>query len=494
MAYRCLAEFLDQLGQSGELARIDCEADAALEVAEVTRRLASQRGPALLWRAVGPGRMPVVTNLLGTEKRLCLALGVDGLSVVAERIAALLDPKRPEGWFERLTGTPPGAILGRLSPREVRSGPCQQVVRLGGDINLAELPALTMGPDEGGRSFTSGAVVTVHPESGDLVCGVFPLELLDQRSLAAAMPPACALASVCHEYLARDQKMPAAVVFGGDPSVAIAALAEGPGGVEPWALAGLLREKPLDVVRAKRVPLNVPAEAEVVFEGWIDPAEPRVAAGPFVTPLGYYGPAFEAPVLRLEAVTHRANPVLPVTVPGRPPNELSTIRRGLLRIFLPVLRLAVPGLIDCELPEFAAGRHWAAVSVRKTAPGQVRRVIHALWGMRWFDGAKVLVVVDEGVDLRQPEEVLGAIAGCAMPGRDVILAPAQGDPFDASQAPAEPATRMAIDATARLPGEPGPNGPRLVSLSPAAARAIAERWQDYGLEAWGIRADRWPPG
>ncbi len=485
MAYRCLAEFLDRLGQSGELARIEIEADAALEVAEVTRRIALQGGPALLWRAVGPGRMPVVTNLLGTERRLCAALGVESLSVVAERIAGLVDPKRPESWFDRLTGAPPAAILGRLAPREIRSGPSQQVVRLGSDVDLAELPALTTGPDEGGPSFTAGALVTVHPESGASIAGVFPLQLVDPRSLAAAIPPASPLGSVFWEYRARDQKMPVAVVFGGDPSVAFAAFGEGPGGAEPWALAGLLREKPLDVVRARRVPLDVPAEAEAVIEGWIDPAEPLAAAGPFVTPMGFYGPVCEAPVLRVEAITHRPNPVLPAMVPGRPPHELSTMRRGLVHIFLPMLQQAVPELVDCDLPQFAAARHWAVVSVHKTAPGQVRRVVHALWGMRWFDAAKVLVVVDQWVDVHQPEAVLGAIAGCAMPGRDVILGPAQADPFDASQGPGEPAQRMAIDATARLPGEAGPSGPRAVSLSQAAARLIAERWADYGLGPLG---------
>jgi len=481
MSYRCLAEFLDQLGQNGELARIEIEADAALEVAEVTRRIASQGGPALLWRAVGPARLPVVTNLLGTRKRLCAALGVDDLSGAAERVAALFDPKRSEGWFGRMGRSAPATVLGRLTPREVRSGPCQQVLRLGSDVDLGQLPALVMGPGQGGPSFTAGALTTIHPASGQTLAGCFPLQWLDRNRLAAAIPPACPVASVCREYGLRGQKMPVAVVFGGDPSVLLAVLSEAPAGLGPWALAGLLRDKPLDVVRGRGVPLSVPAEAEVVFEGWIDPAEPLSRAGPFVTPMGHYGPVVESLVVRVETITHRANPVLPVLVPGCPPHEVSTIRSGLMQVFLPVLRLAVPELADCDLPQFAAARHWAVVSIHKTTPGQVRRVVHALWGMHLFDAVKVLVVVDESVDVHQPEAVLGAVAGHAGGRRDLIVGPGQADPFDASQAPEGPAERVAIDATARLPGEAGPVGPRPVQLGPEAAERIAQRWAQYGL-------------
>jgi len=481
MAYRCLAEFLDHLAQRGALLRIDTEAQAVLEVAEVTRRVASQGGPALLWRAVLPSGMPVVTNLLGTPERLCAALDAESLAVSAQRIAELVDRKQPDGWLGRLGGTSTAGVFGRLAPRRVRAGPVQQVVRLESDVDLEELPALTMGPEEGGRWFTGGALTTVHPDSGELSGGVFPLQLLGSRTLAAVLVPTSRVASVLYEYQRRGQKMPVAVVFGGEPVLRLAAEAESIIGADPWTLAGLLREKPVEVVPARRVSFSVPAEAEVVLEGWIDPNEPLVPAGPFVTPTGHYGPVVSGSVVHVEAITHRANPVLPATVAGPPPGEWSTIRRALMQVFLPVLRWAVPGLSDCEFPEFGAGRHWAIVSVHKTLPGQARRVIHALWALPAFDPVKVLVVVDEWVDVHQTEAVLGAIAACAMPGRDVIVDSGPFDPFDPAQTADQPTRRMAIDATARLPGEPGPVGPRRVELEAELLQRISQRWPQLGL-------------
>ena len=247
--------------------------------------------------------------------------------------------------------------------------------------------------------------------------------------------------------------MPLAVVIGGDPAFLLAAAAPLPAGSDVCAVAGLLREKPLDVVACRSVDLTVPAEAEIVLEGFCDPSQPPVMAGPFCGPTGHCTLPRPAPVMQVTALTHRANPIYAAMVPGRPPHEAVTVARAMQRVFLPLVRLAMPELVDYDLPEFAAARHWAAVSIRKTYAGQGRRAAHAAWGLRPLMFAKMLVVVDEDVDVRDHQQCLAAVAANFRPGRDIVIEQGPADPFD----PAAPAgalgQKMAIDATRKLPEE-----------------------------------------
>jgi 4-hydroxy-3-polyprenylbenzoate decarboxylase len=456
MPYRCLADFLEELGRAGELTRVEVEVDPVLEVAEITAQAARSRGPALLFTAVKGHDLPVLTNLLGTESRICRALGVGSLDEVAGRVARLLDTNAPEGWIERLRGGSHSA-LASCAPRRVKSAACQQIVRLGSDINLGELPMLTVAANAEnmgtGRAITAAAVFSAEPDSHRPVTGRFDLQPIDRTRLAVCWAAHDEHARLAAEYRSREEKMPLAVVIGGDPAFLLAVAAPLPPGGNVCAVAGLLREKPLDVAACRSVDLEVPADAEIVIEGFVDPAQPPVSARPLCTPLGHYSHARPAPVMQVTAVTHRANPIYTVMAPGRPPHEACTVDRAMQRAFLPLVRLTMPELVDYDLPESGAARHWAAVSIRKTYPGQGRRAAHAAWLVRPTMFAKVLVVVDEGVDVHDQSAVLAAVAANMNPGRDVLMDAGPPDPLDPSTPAGALGQRMAMDATQKIVSE-----------------------------------------
>lgn len=450
MLYRCLAEYLEKLGHTGELTRVEDEVNPALQVAEMVSKTAISRGKALLFGNAKGYDLPILCNLLGTEGRICRSLDVDSLDEVADRIARLLDTSASEGWFERLKGGSQSALLASVATRKVKSAACQQIVRLGSDINLDELPLLQTLPEEPGRAITVTPVFSAEPDSHSPVVGRFDLQRLDRTQLAVCWSAHDPHARLLCEYRARDQKMPLAVVIGGDPAFLMAASAPLPPGGDVCAVAGLLRERTLDVVACRSVDLDVPAEAEIILEGFCDPSQPPIMAGPLCGPTGHATSPQLAPVMQVTAVTHRANPIYAVMVPGRPPHEAITVARAMQRVFRPLARLAMPELIDYDLPEFAAARHWAAVSIRKTYPGQGRRAAHAAWNLPAMMFAKVLVVVDDDVAVHDHQQVLAAITAHMRPGRDVLVEQGPPDPFDPAASAGTLGEKMAIDATRKM--------------------------------------------
>jgi 4-hydroxy-3-polyprenylbenzoate decarboxylase len=459
MPYRCLADFLEELSHAGELTRVDDEVDPASEAAEMVAEAARSGGLAMLFGTIKGHDLPVLGNLLATDGRICRALGVATLDELAERIARLFDVASPEGWFERLkSGAQPAAISSAL-PREVKSAACQQIVRLGSDIDLDELPLLGCGAgvspaccSRDGRTtippaITSAVVFSAEPDSHRPVSGRFDLQQIDATRLAVCWAAHDDHARLLGDYRARNQKMPLAVVIGGDPAFLLAAAAPLPPGGDVCAVAGLLRQKPLDVVACRGVDLMVPAEAEIVLEGFVDPSEPPVTAAPLCGPMGHVTLPLAAPVMHVTAMTQRANPIYTVMVPGRPPHEAITVARAMQRVFLPLARLAMPDLVDYDMPEFAAARHWASVSIRKTYAGQARRAAHAAWGLRPMMFAKTLVVVDDDVDVRDQQAVLAAVSANMNPARDIMIDQGPADPFDPAAMVGALGQRMAIDAT-----------------------------------------------
>ncbi len=478
MPYRCLADFLEDLNHAGELNRIDDEVDPAEQLAKIVADTARSGGPALLFGAVQGCNLPVLCNLLATEGRICRALGIASIDELAERIAGLLGDSAPAGWFERLKGAARPAALGGLAPREVKSAACQQIVRLGGDVHLAELPWIGSAagtyaagfsrhserseesrhrredeilrcaqndkiayppenPAAHGGIISGTAVFSAEPDSHRTVCGRFDLERLDDSRLAIHWATHDSHARLRAEYRARNQKMPLAVVVGGDPTFLLAAAAPLPTDADLCAVAGLLRGKPLDVVACRSVDLFVPAESEIVLEGFLVEEENENVD------------AAHSVVMQVAALTHRANPIFAMTVPVGSSSETCTMHRAMQRAFLPLTRLAMPDMVDYDMPEFAAARGWAVVAIRKTYAAEGRRAAHAAWGLRPMMFAKMLVVVDADVDVRNQDAVLSAIAANMNPGRDVIFERGPVDPFDAASS----GQKMAIDATRKLPGE-----------------------------------------
>lgn len=485
MSYRCLADFLEDLGRIGDLVRVQVEVDPALELSDVTLRVAHSRGPALLFGAVKGHDMAVLTNLLATESRICRGLGVASLDEATARIEQLLAPSATEGWLDRLKGGSHPA-LASMSPRCVKAAACQQIVRLASDVDLGRLPLLRTSPSQDGRSVAAATVFTAEPDSHRPVAGRFDLQQVDRTRLAVGWAAHDDHARLLRDYGLRNQKMPLAVVLGGDPAFLLAAAAPLPLGANVCGVAGVLREKPLDVVACRSIDLEVPAEAEVVIEGYCDPAHPPLTLGSLCTPLGCCGLPRMAPVMHVTAVTHRPNPIYTAMVPGPPPHEACTVNRAMQRVFLPLVRLTMPELVDYDLPEFAAARHWAAVSIRKTYPGQGRRAAHAAWGLRPMMFAKMLIVVDEEVDVHDPQEVLAAVAVNMDAACDVFSGEGPADPFDPAAAVGTVGHRLAIDATRKLAGEPGPGGSDSEAVGRTMVRddvdeRVSRRWAEYGL-------------
>lgn len=480
MPYRCLADFLEELGQAGELVRVEAEVEAALEAAEITTRVAEAGGPALLFGSVRGFSTPLLTALLATEPRVCRSLGVGSLDEVARRISWLAEPAEPEGWFERLKTAPQLSALGGLLPRKVKSAASQQVVRLGSDVDLGELPVPQSFPQEGGPTITAAVLLAADPGSGRQLAGRHDLQALGPDRLAACWASHDESARLLAEHRALRQKMPVAAVLGGDPALLLAAAAPAAGQVDVCALAGLLRQKPWEVVAGRSVELDVPADAEIIIEGYVDPAEPPVQSAASVAPAGHCCPARSVPVVHVTAVTHRANPVFPAMIAG-PPYEACVLQRAMARVFLPLLKMAIPELVDYDLPMFAAARHWATLSIRKVYAGQARRVVHAAWGLNHLMFVKVLVVVDQDVDVHEVDQVLRAIAVHVDPGRDVLIQPGPPDVLDAGARPDAPGCRMAIDATGKLAGEHGGPWPQPAARSEEIRRLVSQRWEQYGL-------------
>ena len=461
------------------MVRIEPPVDPTMEVAEIARRVGDRA--ALLLGSVGHSDIPLVVNLLGSRSRVARAFGAETLEQVAERIATLLSPDRPEGWFDKLKTAPHVDTLASAPPRSVKSGPCQQIVNLGSDVDLRRLPLITSASAETAPAITAAVLVTADAESRLPLAGHWNMQLLGPDRLGIFWGDHDEPARLLAEYIRRGEKMPIAAVLGGPPALLPAARALLPTAVDVLSLAGLLREKPLDVVSCRAVDLQVPADAEIIIEGYVDPSESTAEAGPMCTSLGFCTPPRTVTLLQVTAVTHRANPVYPAMVQGCPPNEACVIDRAMGQIFLPLVRLAIPELVDFDLPQFGAARHWAVLSIRKSHAGQARRVAAAAWGMRQFMFAKMLVIVDEDVDPHDQQQVLSAIASQVEPGRDVFSHRGPPDPFDPAADAVGLGSRMAIDATAKLSRERnGPAG-RRAHIDEDVIRKVTDRWVEYGL-------------
>ena len=420
MAYQNLAEFLDDLAQSGELVRVESPIAPILEAAEIANRLTEMGGPAALFASPGDCEVPLVVNLLGTDARICRALGVGSLEEARQAIFELVSPRGPEGWIERIKTGPSISALDGLLPKTVRTAGCQQVVRLGSDVDLGELPVPQSLPEESGRTLTAGQVFTADLDSPLPHVGRYDLRVVDRDRMAVIWHPHDAPTSQLADYRRQDKRMPVAVALGGDPAGLLAAMTPQVSPSDVLALAGYFRKKPCELVACRTVALSVAADAEMVIEGYIDPSEPPIDIGPVCTPSGHYTALPPQPVIHVTALTQRTNPVLPAMTAGAPPTEQTVIARAMQRVLLPLVQMAVPALVDYDLPGFGAARHLAFVSIRKTAAGQARSVAGTLWGLPALAFTRLMVIVDEDVDVYDPSAVWAAVALNTDPARDVF--------------------------------------------------------------------------
>ena len=483
MPSRDLRTFIARLESAGQLRRVRAPVSPHLEIAEIASRLVARGGPAALFENVEGHRMPVLVGAFASMQRMAWALGGEDLDEVAERLAELLRPPAAEAGLAE-TVRKGARLLGaaRVRPRTVRSGPCQEVVWEGEEADVTRLPVLTCWPGDGGPFITLPQVYTRGPDGSGRNVGMYRLQVFGPRRLGLHWHRDHDGARNWRAWCERGEPMPVAVALGGDPVLTYAATAPLPYGMDELVLAGVVRGEPVRVVRCRTVPLEVPAEAEIVIEGIAAPGRTALE-GPFGDHTGYYSPADHYPVLEVTAVTHRADAIYPATVVGRFPKEDGYLAKATERLFLPLIRTVLPEVVDLDLPMFGVFHNWAFVSIRKTHPHQARKVMHALWGMGQMMYTKFLVVVDEGVNVHDPEEVFWRVGAEADPRRDLVVTTGPADVLDHA-APADgPAGKVGIDATRKWPEEaPGRPWPEPIAPDPEVVERVTRRWAEYGLD------------
>jgi 4-hydroxy-3-polyprenylbenzoate decarboxylase len=501
-----LADFLEELGRAGDLMRIAAEVDPQLEVAAVTARVASAGGPALLFERVKGHDLPVLTNLWGTQARICRALDVGSLDVLVDRLDAATKAGRDGGWLAKLTGGPRAeGGASSASVQVVKSGVCQQVVRLASDVDLAQLPALQSWPLERQAAITAGQVFTRLPDSSASCVASYPLVVLGAKQLGLFWHEYTAGHAHYEAFRARGERMPVAIALGGDPALACLAAATLPASTDALTLAALLHSRSWELVKCRTHDLAVPADADIIIEGAIDTAERPVAVGPLAGACGHYLSPRDVPRVHVTAITHRTNPVFVAMVHGPPPHETSELVKVTERLLLPHVRAVVPELVDLSLPGRAGLHNFAFLSIRKSHAQHAHKVASAVWGMTDLMHTKVVIVVDESVDVHCREQVMRAVGANVHPMRDVFFHCGPAHPLDhtapsmhSGYSPAGSTiggsviggSALGIDATAKLPQEHPYPWPAATRQSQEIVDLLERRWADYGLPHVGSASER----
>lgn len=480
-----LTDFLSRLIDDGEIRRITAEVDPVCELAAVTDAVCKSPGggPALFFENVRGSTFSAVSNLLGSSRRMCLALRCESFDELAERFARLMQPHTPDGWMETLKRVPELTQLATLSPKLIKTAICQQVVKMGADVDLGEFPLPQCWPGESARVITAGQVLTRDPARKQLRVARLPVVVRDQASVFVLWNSHHDWARFYEEYRLRKQPMPIAIVLGGDPAHLYAASAPLPQHTDPFLFAGFVRGKHLELVRCRSIDLEVPADAEVVLEGRIEPDGERELCGPIAAPTGFYTEAAEWPVVPLTAVTHRADPVFPITVWSRPPSESDWLGRACERLLVPLVRQFVPELADLHQPRCGAFRNLLFASVHKRFPQQARQVMSALWSFGALAASKIVVVVDADVNLHDEAQVWHAVGSHVHPGRDVVFCEGPTHAEDHAAPIAGVGHKLGFDATRKLPEEGHPRTwPAALQMPPEILELIRTRWSEYGLD------------
>jgi 4-hydroxy-3-polyprenylbenzoate decarboxylase len=553
LAYSDLREWIAALEQAGELKRIPTEVDPILEVTEITDRVSKGAaikygrpgGPALLFENVkGSNGIPVLINQFGSERRMQMALDVDRLDEIAERIRQLLNMKSPEGFLEKLKMLPMLADMSKFFPKTVATGPCKEVIKKK-DFSLLDLPVLQCWPQDAGRFITLPCVITRDPKTGKRNVGMYRMQIYDattagmhwQRQKVAAEhyrellrmaaaqgglqdkhgaqpPPAAGAgiklvpptrAGVAHigmeairsgvsimarsgggSMLAEGDKptgtMEVAVAIGTEPALTFSAIVPAPPEVEEFIVAGFLRQKPVELVKCETVDLEVPATAEIILEGYVKLDELRTE-GPFGDHTGFYSLEDQYPVFHLTCITHRKNPIYATTIVGKPPMEDAWMGKAVERIFLPLMKLTLPEIVDVNLPVEGIFHNLMIISIRKSYPGHARKVMNGIWSLGQAMFTKCIVVVDEDVNVQDIGEVVLKVFNNIDPERDIQFTLGPVDSLDHASRLPNFGSKMGIDATRKWEAEgfarPWPDE---ILMDENTKALVDKKWKELGIE------------
>lgn len=479
MPFDSLRAYVDALKKAGELHTVTAQVDPFLEIAEITDRVVKAGGPALFFSNVKGSRFPVLTNAFGTHRRMAMALDALTLDEAAERLRTLIDIAPPgESFGAKLGALKSFAPLANAIPKTVRTGSAQDVVLR--EPDLSKLPVLTTWPLDGGPFITLPLVITKDPKSGRPNVGMYRMQVYNARETGMHWQR--------HKHgrahaQAWGEKIPVAVAIGADPALTYAATAPLPPVLDEFAFAGLLRGKPIELVPAKTVDLKVPAHAEFILEGYVDNTDLRTE-GPFGDHTGVYSLADQYPTFHVTCVTHRRDPIYAATVVGKPPMEDAWIGKATERLFLPLLQMVLPEVVDMNLPVEGGFHNLAIVSIRKSYPGHAKKVMNALWGLgHMMMLTRMLVIVDEDVDVQDVRSVAWFTLNNLAPERDVVMMPGPVDDLDHGSYNVAYGTKIGIDATRKSAAEGYTREwPPDIVMDERTRALVSKRWRDYGLD------------
>jgi 4-hydroxy-3-polyprenylbenzoate decarboxylase len=479
--YDNLKDFLAALDSAGELHRVGVPVDPTLEISEVVTRTVRSGGPALLFERPRRGDMPVAINLFGTHKRMAMALGVSTVDEIGARIGELVKPELPVGFAGIREGLSKLRQLTSVPPKKVRTAPCQETVHKGSTVDLSRLPGLQTWPGDGGVFHNFGLTHTKHPETGKRNLGLYRLQQHGPTMLG--MHWQIHKDSTAHHAVAerRGERLPVAVAIGCDPAISYAATAPLPGDIDEYLFAGFLRGERVELVDCLTVPLQVPAHAQIVLEGYVEPGE-RAPEGPFGDHTGFYTPVEPFPVLHIECMTMQREPVYHSIVTSKPPQEDGPIGHATERIFLPLIKLMIPDIVDISMPEPGVFHNCLVVSIRKRFPKQAQKVMNAIWGAHLLSLTKLIVVVDDDCDPSDYHEVAFRAFGNVDYAHDLVLTSGPVDHLDHASYQQFWGGKAGIDATRKLPTEGYHRGwPELAEMSPDVKSTVDRRWREYGF-------------
>ena len=453
MAYRDLRAFIEKLEKEGELKRISVEVDPVLEIAEITDRVTRAGGPALLFEKPKGSNVPLLINMLGSKRRIELALEVDSVDDIAARIKGYLDFQSPQGFMEKLKMLPKLAEIGAFFPKTVKTGPCKQIIRKD-KFSLAEFPILQCWPQDAGRFITWPLVITANPETQKRNVGVYRMQVYDERS--TGMHWQTQKHGAEHFRRARSRhgegKLEVAVAIGSDPVTCLSGILPIPPDMDEIMFAGFLRREPVEMVACETIDLEVPANAEIILEGYVQLDELRTE-GPFGDHTGFYSLQGKFPVFHITCITQRKNPVYLTTIVGPPPQEDFYMGHAVERIFLPVMKMQYPEITDISMPAEGIFHNLMIVAIRKSYPGHARKIMNAIWSLGQAMFTKVVVIVDHDVNVQDYREVVWKTLCAIDPERDVQFSLGPMDTLDHASRIQDFGSKMGIDATRKWQSE-----------------------------------------
>jgi len=491
MTIDTLSQFVQDLERAGELTRIREPVSLNLELAEIADRVMKKPGggKALLFENLRlmtgeRSEFPVGINLFGSMRRMSMALGVDNLDQVGNRITELLQTKPPEGVIAKLALLPKLLQMTKFPPRKKSGAPaCQEIVWRGAEVDLNRLPLMKCWPEDGGAYITVPMVITRDPKRGIRNVGMYRIMQTGRDTLAMHWQRHKVGAAHWREMAERRETMPVCIAIGADPPSMYSASAPLPPTVDEFLFAGFLRKSPVLLTNALTCDLEVPAESDFVIEGYIDPREALVTEGPFGDHTGFYSLSDLYPQVHVTAITMRRSPIFPATIVGRPPMEDFYLGHATERIFLPLLKLTIPEIVDYHMPPEGIFHNLVFVSIKKEYPGQAHKVMNALWGQGLMSLAKVLVIVDHWVNVRNKEEAWWVALNNIDPQRDARFTMGPMDVLDHSSRTFTYGSKMGLDGTRKLPEEGFiRDWPKLIEMDPVTKQRVDALWPKLGLE------------